>query len=231
MQLITGAKINYWNVRGRCLVFALAASSIACLLADFYGLCPMRIFTPFVFLPALLALFLFAALDRRRGDRQLWRAVWVGFVAGLIAAAAYDVFRLPFVFAREWGIDSVVPPLSLYKAFPRFGAMVLGQPREQPEYSLAAHVIGWIYHFSNGATFGVMYLAIIGDSTRRHWVWAVLFALTLELGMLVTPYPSLFNIPVTPRFVLVTVAAHAIFGAGLGLSARRLARQRPMQCY
>jgi hypothetical protein len=70
-----------------------------------------------------------------------------------------------------------------------------------------------------------MYLAIIGDSTRRHWVWAVLFALTLELAMLVTPYPSVFNIPLTPRFVLVTIAAHAIFGAGLGLSARGLARQ------
>jgi hypothetical protein len=109
--------------------------------------------------------------------------------------------------------------------FPRFGAMVLGQPVEQPEYSAAAQIIGWIYHFSNGATFGVMYLAIIGDGSRRHWAWAVVFALALELGMLVTPYPGVFNIPVTARFVVVTIAAHAIFGAGLGLSVRRLARR------
>jgi hypothetical protein len=34
-----------------------------------------------------------------------------------------------------------------------------------------------------------------------------------------------FNVAVTPRFVLVTVAAHAIFGIGLGLSIRWLARQ------
>jgi hypothetical protein len=114
--------------------------------------------------------------------------------------------------------------MNLFKVFPRFGAMVLGQPIEQAEYSLAAHVIGWIYHFSNGATFGVMYLAIIGDGARRHWACAVLFALALELGMLFTPYPAVFGIHVTTRFVIVTVLAHAIFGVALGLSVRRLTR-------
>jgi hypothetical protein len=93
---------NYWTVRGRSVVFALAASSIACLLADFYRLCPMHFFTPFIFLPASLALVAFAVLDRLRGDGELWRGVMLGFVAGLIAAVAYDFFRLPFVFARQW---------------------------------------------------------------------------------------------------------------------------------
>jgi hypothetical protein len=220
----TASGKSYWNARGRWLVFALAASSIACLLADFYRLCPMRIFTPLIFLPALLALFAFAVLDRWRGDGRLWRAVWTGLVAGVLAAVAYDMFRLPFVFAKQWGIESIVPPMNLFKVFPRFGAMVLGQPIEQVEYSLAAHVIGWIYHFSNGATFGVIYLAIIGDGARRHWMWAVFFALALELGMLFTPYPAVFGIHVTTRFVIVTVLAHAIFGVGLGLSVRQLAR-------
>lgn len=216
---------NYWDARGRWIVFLLAASSIACLLADLYGLCPMAIFTPFIFLPAMGALFFFAVFDGSRGDGQLWRAVMIGLAAGLLAAFAYDVFRLPFVFAKEWGIDAIVPPMNLFKAFPRFGAMVLGQPIEQEHYSVAAQVIGWIYHFSNGATFGVMYLAIIGSGERRHWAWAVVFALALELGMLFTRYPSAFNIPVTPRFILVTVAAHAIFGVGLGLAVQSLERR------
>jgi len=46
--------------------------------------------------------------------------------------------------------------------------------------------------------------------------------------MLVAPYPTVFNIPVTPRFVLVTVAAHAVFGVGLGLAVRFLARRVPL---
>jgi hypothetical protein len=214
-----------WTAKSRLVVFALAASSIACLLADFYKLCPMSFFTPFIFLPAFVILCAFAVFDRARGDGYVWRAVWIGFLGGLLAAVSYDAFRLPFVFAKEWSIDSIVPPMKLFKVFPRFGAMVLGQPIEQPDYSLAAHVLGWIYHFSNGATFGVMYLALIGDARRRHWSWAVLFALGLELGMLFTPYPNAFGIPLTARFVIVTVAAHAIFGVGLGLCVRWLSRR------
>ena len=216
---------SHWTVWGRSLVFLLASSSITCLLADFYGLCPMRIFTPFVFLPALLALFGYALRDRFRGDGCLWRAVSIGLIGGLLAAVAYDAFRLPFVFAREWGIEGVVPPMKLFKVFPRFGAMVLGQPLEQSSYSLETQIVGWLYHFSNGATFGVMYMAMIGETMRRHWGWAVVFAVGLELGMLLTPYAAVFSIPITTRFVLVTVAAHAIFGVGLGLTVRWLAER------
>ena len=183
----------------------------------------MRIFTLFILLPAMVALLAMAWFDRRHSTGQLWRAVMIGVVGGLLAAFAYDLFRLPFVFAREWGIASIVPPMSLFKVFPRFGAMILGQPIEQGSYSLAAQVLGWLYHFSNGAMFGVMYVAMIGHPARRHWAWAVLMALGLELGMLLTPYPQVFGIAVTVHFVAVTVAAHGIFGVGLGLTVQSLA--------
>ena len=215
---------SYWDARGRLLVFLLAASSIACLMFDFYKLCPMRLFTIFVFLPALGILFAFALLDLWRGDGQLWRAVLIGLTAGLLAAVAYDIFRLPFVFAKAWGISSVVPPMDLYRVFPRFGAMLLGEPIEQSSYSIAAQVLGWLYHFSNGATFGVMYISMIGNPNRRHWTWAMLMAVALEAGMLLTPYPQVFGIAVTTRFVIATIAAHGIFGIGLGLGVRRLGR-------
>ena len=185
----------------------------------------MRLFTLFIFVPALVVLAALSLFDLWRGDRQLWRAVAIGVAGGLIAAVAYDLFRLPFVFAKEWSLDSIVPPLKLFKVFPRFGAMILGQPIEQTSYSLAAHLAGWAYHFSNGATFGVMYLAMIGDGARRHWGWAVLMALGLELAMLFTPYPNVFGIHITALFVIVTLAAHLIFGVTLGFCARALARR------
>lgn len=213
-----------WTPAGRALIFTLAASSIWCLLAEFYGLCSMRTFTYFVSIPALSLLTGLAIYDRVRGDRQTWNAVLVGALAGLAAAVAYDVFRIPFVYAKELGIDSGVPHLKLFKVFPRFGAMILGEPIEQPVYSLSAQVVGWIYHFSNGLTFGIMYLAIIGDTRRRHWSWAIVMAVGLELGMLFTPYPRMFSITVGAAFIVVTLAAHLIFGLSLGLTSRRLAK-------
>jgi hypothetical protein len=213
----------HWTGRGRFFVFLLSAMSIWCLLAEFYGLCSMRTFTFAILFPATAVLVALALGDRVKGDRQLWRAVVIGSVAGFIAACAYDLFRLPFVFSREWNLAAIVPPMNLFKVFPRFGAMILGEEVEQPTYSLAAHLIGWTYHFSNGVTFGVMYLAMIGDAKRRSWLWAVLLATGLELAMLLTPYPQFFAIPVTTLFVVATLTAHLVFGVALGLVARRWA--------
>jgi hypothetical protein len=211
-----------WTIRGRIAVFALASTSIFCLLSQFYGLCPMGTFAVWILLPATALLTVLGCADRR-GD--LGRNLLLGSLAGLLAAVAYDVFRLPFVFSAAWGLERIVPPMNLFKVFPRFGAMLLGQPLEQASYSAAVHLLGWTYHFSNGASFGIMYLAMIGDAGRRHWSWAVLMALGLEAAMLLTPYPSVFSIAVTPRFVAATIAAHLIFGAALGFLCQRLARR------
>lgn len=186
----------------------------------------MRVFALAVFLPAAMALAALGIYDWRRGDGLLAWSILIGLSAGLLAAAAYDVFRLPFVFARQWGIARLVPPMNLFKVFPGFGAMILGQPIGQRTYSTAASLLGWSYHFSNGASIGVMYVGIIGDPRRRHWAWAILMAVALELGMIFTPYPRVFNIEVTPRFVLVTMAAHTIFGVGLGLALKGFADRR-----
>ena len=214
-----------WTPAWRALVFVLAASSIWCLLAQFYGLCSMRTFTFHISIPALAVLSTLVLIDGRCGDRKFMRNILIGAAAGLIAAVAYDVFRLPFVFSKEWGLAGIVPQMPLFKVFPRFGAMILGQPFEQPAYSLAAQMVGWGYHFSNGITFGIMYAAAIGAGSRRHWAWAVLMAVGLELAMLYTPYPQMFSIIVGATFVAVTLSAHLIFGVVLGLNTRRMCRR------
>jgi hypothetical protein len=215
---------DFWSPAFRLTVFILSATSIWSLLVEFFGLCSMRSFTLFVALPALVGLCGLGLADRAMGNQRLWRAVLAGSIAGLIAAAAYDVFRLPFVFADSLGIQRVVPPLKLFKVFPGFGAMILGQPLEQSAYSLSAQLVGWAYHFSNGLTFGIMYVALVGDATKRSWAWAVVFAVGLELAMLLTPYPTYFHIPLTTGFVTVTLLAHMVFGIVMGLAMLKLWR-------
>lgn len=212
-----------WTPAGRTLVFILAAASIWCLLAEMYHLCDMRTFFFWILVPATILLYAWTALDWFAGDRRLARAVMIGTVGGLIGAVAYDIFRLPFVYSHAWGLDALgVPQMPLYKVFPQFGAMILGQPQDQPTYSLAASLLGWAYHFSNGATFGVMFAAMIGEGAqvRRHfqggWPWAVLMAVGIETGLLLSPYNRFFGIGITATFIAVTLTAHLIFGVGLG---------------
>lgn len=221
-----------WTLPGRSLTFVLAATSIWCLLAEMYGLCDMRTFTFAILIPATVALYGLALLDRARGDRRLWRAVVIGSLAGLAGAAAYDVFRLPFVYSEAWGMGRLgIPQMPLFKVFPRFGALILGEPLEQPAYSRAAHLIGWAYHFSNGATFGVMFAALIGETRHRTgggWLWAVLMAVGIEACLLLSPYARFFSIHLTARFVIVTLIAHIVFGVGLGLYFAWHARRWPV---
>src|SRR5206468_10191354 len=135
-------------------------------------------------------------------------------------AIAYDVFRLPWVIGAANAIGPTWLRLPLFKVFPRFGALILGQPftqtQSESQFTPAAHVVGWVYHLSNGVTFGIMYLAIVGDATRQSWLWAVLLAAGIEAMMLITPDTSFFAIAATAIFVAVTLPAHIIFGTVLG---------------
>ncbi len=216
-----------WTGPGRAVVFVLSATSIWCLLGEMYGLVNMRTFFFSILLPATTLLYGMAALDRARGDGRLWRAVMIGTLGGLVGAVAYDIFRLPFVFSDAWGLGRFgIPQMPLFKVFPRFGALLLGEPLEQPTYSLAANLLGWAYHFSNGATFGVMFASLYagareafgpaGGSTWKAIPWAMLMAVGIELCLLASPYAAFFGIHLTPRFITVTLIAHIIFGLGLG---------------
>jgi hypothetical protein len=221
-----------WSLPGRVVVFILSAASIWCLLSEFYGLCSMRTCTFVILIPATILLIAIALIDRARGDRLLWRAVVIGAVGGFVAACSYDIFRLPWVIGA---VDQIGPHwlrLPLFKVFPRFGALILAQPFDaatsDSQFTLSAHVLGWIYHFSNGVTFGVMYMALIGDAQRRSWLWAILLAVGLELAMLFTPYTTYFAIRMTALFVTVTLLAHLIFGVALGLFAKWMSREWPI---
>src|SRR6185436_13730603 len=108
-----GAVQSHWNAPGRWLVFLLSAFSIACLLFDFYGLCPMRIFTPFILVPAMFALVAVALIDRQRGDGRPCKAVLIGLTAGIVAGPAYHVFRRPLGLAHEWDGAPAVAPTEL----------------------------------------------------------------------------------------------------------------------
>jgi hypothetical protein len=198
----------------RPAVFTLAFLSFACLLGQFYGLWTMRFFGCWVLPPATALLIYVANKNRGRGTGLSSPCTWIvqGAMAGLLAAFAYDLYRLPFVLSGA----------PLFNAFPRFGELLLGGT--EPRWLV--HSLGWSYHFSNGAALGIMFLAMVSFFRRPSLFWgAVAWALFVEVMLLLTPYATLLGLKLDGRFLCLTATAHLVFGVALGFYChRRLAR-------
>ena len=188
----------------RAAVFALALLSFACLLGQFYGLWTMHVFGCWVLPPATALLVLIAYRHRRaRGLNSPWIWITQGALGGILAAIAYDLYRLPFVLNGA----------PLFKMFPRFGELLLGGT--EPRWLV--QTLGWAYHFSNGATLGIMFLALVSFFRRPSLFWgAVAWALFIECLLLLTPYTAFFGLSLNGRFLFLTVSAHVVFGLALG---------------
>lgn len=189
----------------RSLVFTLAFLSFACLLGQFYGLWSMHVFGCWVLPPATLLLGVIAYLARARPAGVCSPFTWVveGAIGGVVAAVAYDLYRLVFVLQGA----------PLFKVFPRFGELLLGT--DEPRWLV--HALGWAYHFSNGAALGIMFLAMVPRNDGRLLFWgAVAWAVVVETVLLLTPYTTFFGLPLDGRFVFLTASAHLVFGVALG---------------
>ncbi|MDB6112027.1 MAG: hypothetical protein JWR69_3777 [Pedosphaera sp.] len=194
----------------RATVFTLAFLSFACLLGQFLGFWNMHLFGCWVLPPATVLLALIAYLTRKDGDKNSSAHTWIvqGALGGIVAAVAYDLYRLPFVLNGA----------PLFKVFPKFGQLLLGA--DGPMW--LAQLLGWSYHFSNGAALGIMFLAIVIRPNPRILFWgAVAWALFIELMLLLTPYPSFFGLKLDGRFIFLTVSAHLVFGVVLGFWCRQ----------
>jgi hypothetical protein len=189
----------------RPVVFTLALLSFACLIGQFLGWWSMQWFGCWVLPPATVLLAIIAWKHRRneRGLGNPWTWIVHGAIGGVVAACAYDLYRLPFVLNGA----------PLFKVFPRFGELLLGA--NEPRW--AVQTLGWGYHFSNGAALGIMFLALVSFFRRPSLFWgAVAWALFIEAMLLLTPYTSFFGLPLDGRFIFLTLTAHVIFGLALG---------------
>ena len=193
----------------RALVFGLAFLSFACLLGHLFGFWTMRSFGCWVLPPATALLALIAYRSRREPRDAASAFTWIvqGAIGGVAAAVAYDLYRLPFVLGGA----------PLFKVFPRFGELLLGAS----EPAWLTHLLGWAYHFSNGAALGIMFLALVVRPHPRVLFWgAVAWAIFVEAMLLLSPYPSFFGLPLDQGFIILTGSAHLVFGVSLGLYCR-----------
>jgi uncharacterized protein DUF6789 len=187
-----------------------ASVSGAAILIHALGWLPMYFLIEVLAVPSLLGLLLVGVAARRVHADVVLNRLIVGSWAGLLATLAYDVVRWLLL---QVGVINFDP----YLTHPIFGMLITGQP----ETSTTAIVVGWLYHFWNGFTFGVMYTLVAGAS---HWGYAVLWALLLEVAWL-TALPSVLSFNLNTRLIAMSLIGHIAYGLVLGPSAQRFIRE------
>ena len=191
----------------RLAVAFLGVASVLSLLAWVYEIAAFRTFFLVVSLPLTLLL---VAIGVASGRRQVswWREAMVaGALGGLLGTFGYDIFRIPFLLAGF----QVLAPIDSY------GVLLLDETTSTAWTGLA----GWSYHFLNGIGFGVTYAVV---AKGRHWGWAVLWALILETGTIITPFADSYALRGKWVPISIAYAAHIPFGLALGLVVQRADR-------
>lgn len=176
-----------------------------------------RFYVPLVLVPALMLLAAIALYARRRYP-DVTRRIVVGFAMGAVATLALDAFRQAGVLHGWLPGDAPV----------MFGKMATGSP----DFSVF-YPAGLLIHLLNGANFGLFYAFVWGKrpSYKNAVLWATVWALLVELGMMTLPPmgpmvgPFGYNFA-WPQLFLLTLAAHIAFGVTLGLLVQRFLREK-----
>jgi hypothetical protein len=198
--------------RAIALGVVLAGLSGAAILAETFGPVPMRVSVPLVVLPGALLLtgMVFASKHRFReldrfADRALSGATW-----GLVATLAYDAIRPLLMWIFRYHFNP-------YRAMPVFGALIT----DMSKTSAVAISVGWVYHFWNGLSFGVMFALM---RPRGGPIAGFIWAMVLQ-GFMMWAYPELLKIRLAnPGFMMAGLVGHATWGLVLGSSLRRWGR-------
>lgn len=184
-----------------------ASLSGAALLFHAAGLVRMPFFITFFSVPAAMALLAYRVWLWRSDPNWLGQRLWAGCWIGFVGTLAYDGIRQLIVWTRLYSFNP-------FRIIVLLGTLITGAP----ESSRAAITAGWVYHFWNGISFGVLYVVAAG---RGRWYWAVAWGLCLELVMLLT-YPNLFGLgPWNWGFMGTSLIGHLAYGFTLGYFAQR----------
>lgn len=195
--------------RDVAVLFCLAGASGAALVAQVLFHLDMTWTAGLLVLPSSALVVVVAFAGQRRYDRLaiISDRLVAGAKWGLVATVVYDVVRPVAV----WVFQYDFPP---YKAHAIFGQLITGRPSTDA----VAVVIGWIFHFWNGISFGVM-LSLIRP--RPGWLIGWAWAMVLQLAMMAI-YPKFLQVRLdTPGFLMVTIVGHSAYGLALGETLRR----------
>ena len=135
--------------------------------------------------PSMLLLAVLGASSRVHSDLRV--RIRVGALAGVIGTLGYDIVRIPFALAGQ----RVFAPIESY------GLLIANASAS----SGLTSTLGWMYHLSNGVTFGIAYAAI---AARRPWPLGIVWGLALESVAVFSPFAARYGL--AGQFVPIAIA-------------------------
>mgnify|MGYP005849914965 CR=1 FL=1 len=196
-------------------VLALASVAPNAFPAAQLGYASLREMAIYLILPSAALLLAVAAVSLLRGGR-VGGVIFRGAAAGAVATLALEAIRYPGYLLGT--MPGNLPEL--------MGVLLLDRFAQGP--STASTLAGFAYHFWNGASFGIVFTALLDVfSTRPTPARATAYGVLIGIGFLVSPVVQslgigLFGVDFGWRFAATVLSAHAAFGLALWWMLRRL---------
>ena len=192
---------------------------------------PYATFRDVAIIPSIIAIFAIGILSRSKFPR-ITNRIFVGMSAGVVASFALEAIRIPgYMFAKWLPMDSMIsiPGLFLTEKITALSevkqtVMQSGVAMNLYHAPLDAFMVGALWHFWNGATFGIIYALLIG---KGKWWYGMVWASIIEIVMMLAPYLIIMKGPFGIEHMdgynifAITLIAHLAFGAVLGILVQK----------
>lgn len=212
-------------------VIVLSGISASLLIFGPLSIVPYAVFRDVAIIPSVIAIFAIGIFSRRKFPR-LSNRMFVGMTGGAIATFLLEAIRIPgYMFTKWIPMDSMIslPGLLLTEKISSLSevkqiVMQSGVAMNLYHAPLDAFMAGALWHFWNGATFGIIYAVIIG---RGKWWHGMVWAFIIEIAMMLAPYLILMKGPFGIEHMdgynlfTITLIAHLAFGALLGFTVQK----------
>ena len=181
--------------------------------------------------PSVIVIFAIGIISRSKFP-QFTNRLFIGMAAGAIASFALEAIRIPgYMFTKWIPMDSMIsiPGLLLTEKITMLSEvkqtiMQSGVQMNLYHAPLDAFMVGGLWHFWNGATFGIVYALLIG---KGKWWYGLIWAVIIEMVMMVAPYLIIMKGPFGIEHMdgynifVITLIAHLAFGAVLGILVQK----------
>jgi len=211
------------------IILSLASSSL--LIFGPLDIISYATYRDVVIVPSVVVIFAIGILSRSKFP-CITNRLFIGMAAGAVASFALEAIRIPGYMITKWiPMDSMISLPGLFLTEKISSLSEVKQVIMQSDVAmnlyhapLDAFMAGALWHFWNGATFGIVYALLIG---KGKWWYGIIWAFIIEIGMMLAPYLIMMKGPFGIEHMdgynifVITLIAHLAFGAVLGILVQK----------